>query len=113
MPGFIPVRSRVRFDLSNLLFIASLLCMCLAEAFIIRGVWFVGASAIRPHHRIDLPLLVWTPALGEFMLLRTLRRHTKDGELSPALAVKLSSGLGCLMLIAYLLITRFAQITFR
>jgi len=112
MTGFLPVKARVSFDLSNVLFIASLLCMFLAEAFIIRGLWFSPATPLH-HHRLDLPLLVWTPALGEFLLLQTLRRNMREGRLSPALAVKLSSGLACLLLITYLLITRLAQITFR
>jgi len=112
MPGFLPVRSRVSFDLSNVVFIASLLCMCLAEAFIIRGLWFSPTTPPH-HHRFDLPLLVWTPALGEFFLLQTLRKHMKEGCVSPAIAAKLSTELACLLLVAYLLIARFAQITFR
>ena len=37
MPNFVPTRSSLDFDLSTTLFIASLLCMSLAEAFMIRG----------------------------------------------------------------------------
>lgn len=110
MPGLLTVKSRVSFQLSNWLFTASLLCLCLTEAFLIRSLW------VRPefaHRRLDLPLLAWVPAFGEMLLLRLIRKHMREGQLSPKLAVNLSSGISILLLLAYLLITRFAQVCFR
>ena len=109
MPSLLAVRSRVNFDLSNFLFVASLLCMFLAEAFLIRGLWYRHLA----HRRFDLPLLVWTPAVGEFFLLLNIRRSAKEGHLSPSFAAKLSSGVATVLLVAYLLITRFAQVLMR
>lgn len=113
MPGFVPVRPRAAFDLSTTLFIASLLCMFLAEAFMIRGLWFRPSPIFHRLRGSDLPFLVWVPAFGAFCFLQLIRRQTKAGRLNPALATSFSTGLALLLLVAYLLITRFAQIAFR
>ena len=113
MASFVPARSRVAFDLSTTLFIASLFCMFLAEAFMIRGLWFRPAPASHRVHGFDLPFLVWIPAFGSFIFLQAIRRRMREGGISPRLAASLSTGLTLLSLIAYLLITRFAQIAFR
>lgn len=113
MPSFSTPRSRVSFDVSNILFIASLFCLGLAEAFMIKGLSSRPVTLVHPHRRFDLPLLIWIPAFGEFILLQTVRKHMREGRLSPPLASRLSSGLALLLLLVYLLITRFAQIAFR
>ena len=112
MPGFIPARSRSAFGLSTTLFTASLLCMFLTEAFMIRRLW-LRPAAIHPHPGFDLPFLVWIPAFFAFIFMQILRRRTRDGRIHPALADSLCTGLAFLLLAAYLLITRFAQIAFR
>ena len=113
MTGFLPVRSRVSFNISNVLFVASLLCLGLAEAFLIRGISSRPATLVHPHRRFDLPLLIWIPAFGEFLMLQSVRKHMRQGRLSPVLATNLSAGIAVLLLLVYLLITRFAQIAFR
>jgi len=113
MPSFVPVRTRATFDLSTTLFVASLLCMFLAEAFIIRGLWFHPAPLFHRIRGFDLPYLVWIPAFGTFCFLQLIRRQMRDGRINPATASSLSTGLALLLLVAYLLITRFAQIAFR
>ena len=113
MPSFAPVRSRRTFDLSTTIFIASLLCMFLAEAFMIRGLWFRPTPIFHRIRGFDLPFLVWIPAFGAFLFLQLIRKQTKEGRINPALATSLSTGLALLLLAAYLLITRFAQIAFR
>ena len=113
MPSFLPVRARPAFDLSTTLFIASLLCMFLAEAFMIRGLWFRTTPIFHRARGFDLPFLVWIPAFGTFLFLLLIRRQTKQGRISPAIASNLSTGLALLLLAAYLLITRCAQIAFR
>jgi hypothetical protein len=113
MSSFVPVRTRHTFDLSTTIFIASLLCMFLAEAFIIRGLWFRPAPIFHRIRGFDLPFLVWIPAFGAFLFLQLIRKRTKEGRINPALATSLSTGLALLSLAAYLLITRFAQIAFR
>ena len=112
MPSFVPVRTRPTFDLSTTLFIASLLCMFLAEAFMIRGLWFNPAPVLHRIRGFDLPFLVWIPAFGAFLFLQIIRKQTREGRINPALATSLNTGLALLLLAAYLLITRFAQIAF-
>ncbi|HEY2469808.1 MAG TPA: hypothetical protein VGI45_18455 [Terracidiphilus sp.] len=111
MPLAAPASYKGRFAFSKPLFIASLVCLCLDEAFAIRGLWFRSQPA---HHLrgFDLPFLVWTPALGAFLLMLSIRRMIRRGQLSPSLAAGLSSGIALLLLVAYLLMTRLAQIAF-
>lgn len=113
MPSFVPPRGRAAFDLSTTLFIASLFCMLLAEAFMIRGLWFRPTPASHRLHGFDLPFLTWIPAFGSFIFLQAIRKRMREDRISPKLAASLSTGLTLLSLIAYLLITRFAQIAFR
>ncbi len=113
MRRYLPVRTRPAFELSTTLFVASLLCMFLAEAFMIRGLWFRTAPILHRTRGFDLPFLVWIPAFGTFLFLLLIRRQTRQGRISPAIAGSLSTGLALLLLVAYLLITRCAQIAFR
>jgi len=113
MPSFVPARNRPLSSLSTTLFTASLLCMFLAEAFMIRKLWFAPAPAAHPHRGFDLPFLVWIPAFFAFVFLQIVRKQTREGRINPALADSMCTGLTFLVLAAYLLITRFAQIAFR
>ncbi|HMG88351.1 MAG TPA: hypothetical protein VK574_21655 [Terracidiphilus sp.] len=113
MASFVPARNRQVSGLSTTLFTASLFCMFLAEAFLIRRLWFGPAPTDHPHRGFDLPFLVWIPAFCAFVFLQILRRQTREGRINPALADSLCTGLTFLLLAAYLLITRFAQIAFR
>lgn len=113
MSTFVPFRGRPAFDLSNSLFVASLLCLFLAEAFMIRGLWFRPVPDLHRLHGFDLPFLVWIPAFGSLIFLQAIRKRMREGRISPSLATSISTGLSLLLLIAYLLITRFAQIAFR
>jgi hypothetical protein len=113
MLSFLPVRSRQTFDLSATLFVASLLCMFLAEAFMIRGLWFRATPVFHRLRGFDLPFLVWIPAFGAFLFLLLIRRETREGRISPAIASSLRTGSALLVLAAYLLITRCIQIAFR
>jgi len=113
MPGFVQARIRPVSSLSTTLFTASLLCMFLAEAFMIRRLWFRPAAADHPHRGFELPFLVWIPAVFAFVFLQVLRKQTRAGRINPALADSLCTGFAFLVLAAYLLITRFAQIAFR
>ena len=113
MQNTLPIRPRVSFDLSNTLFVASLLCMCLAEAFMIRGLWRRPLIPAHTHRRFDLPFLVWVPIFGEFLLLQNIRKQVKAKHFEPAQAARVSSWLALILLLAYLLITRFTLIAFR
>ena len=113
MPGFVPARNKSILGLSTTLFTASLLCMFLAEAFMIRRLWFRPVPTDHPHRGFDLPFLVWIPAAFAFTFLQILRKQTRAGRINPALADSLCTGFAFLVLAAYLLITRFAQIAFR
>lgn len=104
---------RGRFVFSTPLFIASLVCLGLDEAFAIRGLWFRSHPAHHVLRGFDLPFLVWTPAFGALLLILSIGRMTRRGQISPSLAADLRSGVALLLLIAYLLMTRLAQIAFR
>lgn len=112
MPITAPVTPKGRFVFLTPLFVSSLICLCLDEAFAIRGLWF------RPHpprhvlRGFELPFLVWMPALAAFLLMFHIRRMTRRGKLSPVLGTNLNSGVALLLLTAYLLMTRLAQIAF-
>lgn len=108
-----PASLKSRFAFSRPLFIASLICLCLNEAFAIQGLWFRTQPPNHPLRGFDLPFLVWTPAFGALVLLLSIRRMTRRGQISPSLAASLSSGIALLLLIASLLMTRLAQIAFR
>lgn len=108
-----PLASRSRFALSRPLAIASLACLCLDEAFAIRGLWF-SPQPMHHHQRgFDLPFLVWIPALVGFVLIRAIRRMAQRGQIKISVAENISSGVSLLLLCAYLLMTRLAQIVFR
>jgi hypothetical protein len=108
-----PLARKAGFDLSNVLFLASLICVCLTEAFMIRGLWFRVSPPTHTLRGFDLPFLVWIPALGALSLKQGIRKLFKKGEVGSALAVTLTSGLSILLLTTYLLITRLAQIAYR
>jgi hypothetical protein len=112
MPTLFPARNRSGFDLSNTLFTASMLCMAITEAFIIRGLWYSSVYQLPRHRGFDLPFLVWIPCCAAFLFLQVVRRYTRDGHITPRIATTLSFGITLLLLLAYLLITRFAQIAF-
>lgn len=113
MANPLPVRNRTSFDLSITFFVASLFCMCLTELFVIRGLWFRRSSTPHAHGGFDLPFLVWIPGGIAFFFLLVIRRRMREGLITPGVATTLSSGLAFLLLLAYLLIARFAQIAFR
>lgn len=113
MPISAPASYKGRFAFSTPLFVASLVCLCLDEAFAIRGLYFRTQPAHHALHGFDLPFLVWTPALGALVLMLSIRRMTRRGQISPSFAASLSSGVALVLLIAYLLMTRLAQIAFR
>jgi hypothetical protein len=113
MPSLLPVKSRASFDLSNTCFIASLFCVAVAEAFMIRGLWFRPVSGFHRHGGFDLPFLVWIPVSIAFLFLQVIRKRMRQGHITPRVASSLSSSLALLLLLTYLLIARFAQIAFR
>lgn len=112
MPILIPVRTRADFRLSNTFVIASLFCLGLTEAFMIRRLWLRPVTTVHAHRGFDLPFLVWIPLFCAYFFLQVIRRRSGEGQISPQVATSLSSGVALLVLIAYLIITRFAQITF-
>ena len=113
MPIALPASPRSRYALTRPLFAGSLLCMFLAEAFAIRGLWFRSQPSAHPHRGLDVLFLAWIPAFAAFLLLVGIRRLVRNHQLSASLASALSSGIGLLLLIAYLLISRLAQLAFR
>ena len=97
---------------STALFISALLCLCLSEAFMIRGLWFRPRPPVHRLRGFDLPFLAWIPGLGAFMLKLAVRSRRRKGEIRPSFARYLDSGVSILVLMTYLLITRLAEIAF-
>ncbi len=97
---------------STPLFVSSLLCLCLSEAFMIRGLWFRPQPPVHRLRGFDLPFLAWIPGLAAFMLKLAIRSRLRSGEITPSMAGYLDSGLSILVLVTYLLITRLAEIAF-
>lgn len=108
-----PASYKSRPGFSAPLFLASLVCLGLDEAFAIRGLWFRSQPAHHVLRGFDFPFLVWIPALGALVIMLSIRRMMRRGQISPSLAASLSSGVALLVLVAYLLMTRLAQIAFR
>jgi hypothetical protein len=113
MPIAVPASPRSRFVLTVPLFVGALLCMFLAEAFTIHGLWFRTHPSTHPNRGLDVLFLAWIPAFAACLLLVGIRRLVRSHQLSASLASTLSSGIGLLLLIAYLLISRLAQLAFR
>lgn len=112
MPTLDSVKHRSAFDMSNALFVSSFLLMCLCEAYIIRGLWFRQGVA---HHIVrgtDLPLLIWIPCIAGIALRFAIGRRMKKGEISAFAAVVFNNGIGAVLLLAYLLMARLAEVAF-
>ncbi len=86
--------------------------MCLSEAFMIRGLWFRPWPSSHRMRGFDLPFLAWIPGFGAVLLKIAIRNRLRSGEISASMAGYLDSGLSILLLLAYLLMTRLAEIAF-
>jgi hypothetical protein len=106
------IKHRAGFDLSTSLIVLSLLAMCLCEAYMIRGVWIRHTPF---HGRVrgsELPFLIWVPAFAGLLLRFSIRKRLERGEIRRSLAAYLNTWLGGLLLVAYLLMARLAEIIF-
>ena len=88
MPSFAnPSLGKPDSTCPTLFLLASLICMFLAEAFMIRGLWYKPVSPIIHTLRgFDLPFLVWIPASGRCRLQQVIRKQTKKGEVEPGVS---------------------------
>jgi hypothetical protein len=106
------IRHKAGFDLSTSLFVFSFFAMCLCEAYLIQAIWI---SHTPIHGRVrgaELPFLIWVPAMAGLMLRLVIRMRSHRGEIRPSLASFLNTWLGGVLLVAYLLMARLAEIMF-
>ena len=112
MPTSNSIRHRHMHDWSTPLFVIAFLVMCLCETFIVRGLWF---RVLPGAHRrgSDLAFLIWIPYFVGLILRTAIAKRVKKDDISAAVAAQINSGLGGVLLVAYLLMTRLAQFAFR
>jgi hypothetical protein len=100
------------FDISSALFVVVLILMCLCEMYIIRGLWFRQTPSPHGMRGSDLAFAVWCPGIAGFMLRLAIGKRLKKAKISSHAAALLNTCLGGLLLMAYLLMARFAEIAF-
>jgi hypothetical protein len=100
------------FDLSNSLFLFALVVMVLCEAYVIQGVLSRHVLLNGRVRGKELPYLMWIPAFIGLTVRREIAKRVKRAEIRSSLAAYLNSWLGGVLLIAYLLIARLAEIVF-
>jgi len=100
------------FDLSNSLFVLALIAMVLCEAYVIQGVLLRHVLLNGRVRGNELPYLIWIPAIAGLMVRFDVNRRLKRLEIRPSLAAYFNSWLGGVLLIAYLLIARLAEIIY-
>jgi hypothetical protein len=106
------IAQKTTFDLSNALFVLAALSMCLCEIYVIRGASF-GHAVINGRIRgKELPYLIWIPAFAAFMLRLSVGKKLRRAEIRPSLAAYLNTWMGAVLLVAYLLIARLAEIIY-
>jgi len=106
----VAIRHKAGFDLSTSLFVFSFFAMCLCEAYPIQTIW-IRHTLI--HGRVrgkELPFLIWVPAMAGLMLRLVIRTRSQRGEIRPSIASFLNTWLGGVLLLAYLLMARLAEI---
>lgn len=106
------IKDKAGFELSTSLFVLAVFAMCLCEAYLIQGIWIRHTPI---HGRVrgeELPFLIWAPAIAGFMLRLAIRTRSERGEIRPSIASFLNTWLGGVLLVAYLLIARLAEIMF-
>jgi hypothetical protein len=106
------IKHKAGFDLSNSLFVLSFLAMCLCEAYVIRGVWIAHTPFHGRARGSELPFLIWVPAVAVLMLRLAIGKRMEKAEIRPSLAANLNAWVGGVLLLAYLLMARMAEIIF-
>jgi hypothetical protein len=94
----------------NYLIAFLMMCICLAE--VIHGLWFVGGAPLGTFKRILIPCLVFVPGFLGFAMGFQIKMLSKGAKIGPNAAASLSLSLGTLLVIAYIAITKLAEIAF-
>ncbi len=106
------VKHKSAFDMSNALFVSAFLLMCLCEAYIIRALWFRQGAGHHGGRGTDLPFLIWVPCIAGIALRFAIGNRTKKGEISAFAGSVFNNGIGAVLLLAYLLMARLAEVAF-
>ena len=106
------IKHKAGLDLSTSLFVLSFVAMCLCEAYVIRGVWIAHATFHGKVRGSELPFLIWMPVFAGLMLRLVIRKRMERAEIRPSLAADLNTWVGGVLLLAYLLMARMAEIIF-
>lgn len=113
MPVDGPLKTRPAFwGISTALFAGAFLLMCICEAYTIPGLWFGQAPPWRSIKGADLPFLLWVPCVAGIALRFAIGKRLKKGEITPSTASLLNISIGGLLLMAYSLMVRLAEVAF-
>jgi hypothetical protein len=106
------IKHKAGFDLSTSFFVLSVFAMCLCEAYLIQSIWIRHTLIHGRVRGAELPFLIWMPAAAGFMLRLSIKKRSEKGGIRPSIASFLNTWLGGVLLLAYLLMARLAEIIF-
>ena len=113
MPAHDSLKHRPAFwGISTALFVGAFLLMCICEAYTVAGLWFGQVPPWRNMKGADLPFLLWVPCVAGITLRFAIGKRLKKGEITPATASLLNLCIGGLLLMAYSLMVRLAEVAF-
>jgi hypothetical protein len=112
MPTLETARQKAAFDMSNALFVSSFLLMCLCEAYMIHSPWFRNGAGHHGTRGSDLPFLIWVSCIAGVVLRFAIGNRKKRGEIDAFSAVIFNNSIGAVLLLAYLLMARLAEVAF-
>jgi hypothetical protein len=98
---------------TNLLFVAALLCFLDCEATLIRGFWFRTGASGDLLDSIGVPFMVLSPALMGLAMRFVVGKFRKIGQISPSAAGSILFFLGLLMMLTYLMAMNLKNLTIR
>lgn len=112
MPAHDHARRGPGFGISTALFVVAFLLMCVCEAYAITGLWLGQAPTWRGIKGADLPFLLWVPCAAGIALRFAIGKRLKKGEITPSTAGLLNISIGGLLVMAYSLMVRLAEVAF-
>ena len=99
-------------DMSKVILVMAMICMCISEAFVIRGLWFNPNPSLSYTKRFVIPLEVFLPCLLGFAMYLGIKRMSKVGQISLPEAANMKVILGMLLMVTYLAISHLVEIAF-
>ncbi|MGD0547361.1 MAG: hypothetical protein ABR991_05975 [Terracidiphilus sp.] len=98
--------------LFEVIWIGTLLFMCVSEALVIHGLWFNPKQHFSTEKLFEIPIYVFFPILIGFSMRYGIGKMSKIGQISLFAAANLKIVLGMLLMITYMAILDLAGISF-